>query len=199
MELSSATSAAASWHASTHASSHSSSSLEEHLENVVGVHATHSTTLAALINLLDVCSFVVHLSLLRVRKHGVGLANVLEFGFSLLLLLLGPLSVLVGVPLNCCFAIGFLYFAVTSSLVNSENRVVVFALGLFNFELGLPQLFAETLRLRSHLLELIVLLEGLFPFLFVHLYVSLLHVSLPILLVQGNGRVAVSQSFLELL
>jgi len=62
--------------------------LEEHLKNVVGVHAATTAGSATLVNLFEVETFIVHLSLFGVVENLVTLRNLLKLRFGLFLLLL---------------------------------------------------------------------------------------------------------------
>lgn len=66
--------------ATASATTRHATSLKEHLKNVVRVHSSRTAT--SLVDLFNIGSLVVHLALLRIGKHGVRLANVLEFGLS---------------------------------------------------------------------------------------------------------------------
>ena len=82
--------------------------MKEHLEDVVRVHATPATSSSTLINLLNIGTIIVHLSLLLVGKYSVSLTDVFELGFGLLLLLFRACAMLIRMPEDGGFTIGFL-------------------------------------------------------------------------------------------
>ena len=88
---------------------------------------------------------------------------------------------LVRVPDDRSFAVGFLNLRFTGALVHAQNVVIVLALALFNLKLARAQFFAQTLRLGCDLLQLVVLVHGFLPELLIHLDITFFHVSFGIL------------------
>ena len=133
MEGGATTPSASAWH---------STSRKEHLEDVVRVHATHATSHTPLIDLFQVSSIIVHLTLFGVGKYRVCLANVLEFRLGFLLLFWCTVGMLVWMPHDCSLTVGFLDCTVPIAFINTKDLVIVFTLTLFEFELGSPQFLA---------------------------------------------------------
>ena len=105
---------------------------------------------------------------------------------------------LVGVPLDRSHSIGLLDLGVSRALIHAQNRVIVFPLALLDLKLSGTQLFTQTLGLRCDILQFAVLVYGLLPELLVHFYVTFPQVSLRVLRIQRNRRVAIRYSLLIL-
>lgn len=83
----------------------------EHLKNVALIHSSwHAAGAAALVNLLNIGTLVVHLTLLLVKQHTVSFVDVLELRLCLLLLLFTAVGMLIRVPLKRTFPVRLLNY-----------------------------------------------------------------------------------------
>ena len=129
--------------ASSSAAAHAATTAHEHLKNVVGIHSTwHTTATTTLVDLIDISSLIVHLTLLRVGQDRVCLANLFELPLCLLLLLFRTGRVLIRVPLDGSFLVRLLYHGLAITFVHPQDEVIILAQTLFQFELGLSVFFA---------------------------------------------------------
>ena len=181
--------------ATTSSSTHSTS-LKEHLKDVIGIHTTHTATTSTLINFLNICSIVIHLSLLWVREHSICLTNVFKLGLGFLLLLFRLLAVLIRVPLNGCHSVGLLDLRVSCAFIHTQDRVIILSLTFLYFNLGGAQLFTQTLRLRGDILQLAVLMHCFLPELLIHLNVTFLQVRLCVLCIECDCRFTICHSLI---
>ena len=134
---------------STHATAAAS---EEHLKDIVGVHAAHSSTTTSLIDLFNIGSIVIHLPLLLVREDSVGFSDVFKLGLSFLLLLFRLLTVLIWMPYDRGLPVGLLDLRLACAFVNLKDVVVILSLAFLQFKLCSSHLLTQTLCLRGDIL-----------------------------------------------
>lgn len=111
---------------STH-TSHATAT-EEHLKDIVGVHAAHSSTTTSLIDLFNISSIVIHLPLLLIREDSVGFSDVFKLGLSFLLLLFRLLAVLIWMPYDRRLSVGLLDLRLACAFIDLKDVVVILSL-----------------------------------------------------------------------
>ena len=94
------------------------------VQDIIDVKSAKATTGTAHL-LIGEAKLVVALTLLGVTEHAVGLGRLLEFLFSVLLLLLGLALLAVGMILDCQLAIGLLQLIGRSILLYAQYLVVI--------------------------------------------------------------------------
>ena len=113
------------------------------MEQIVWVHAAHAASHAmirlARVDIVQIISLIILVSLVPVHQHILGLVNLLESLLSQGCCFFASL-IFIRVPLQSQLLVGFVNFWILRTLWNSKDFVVIFALGLLGFVLGVFQL-----------------------------------------------------------